>query len=190
MYDPLAIVALIISVASAIFVIITQGFDMLLGYRESSETAKRREEINSKLRAEVKEQEREVLRTITLEKNEEKELQTLVDLGQSAFYAKSITNRLLERMTERIGTAIGFVAMSLGTFLVTLFQGLNQNLSDIANLLPFLVFVALGFSMLYLAGRALRQYYLLRERFLRLGENPTLAYCKELSEELRKENVW
>jgi hypothetical protein len=38
--------------------------------------------------------------------------------------------------------------------------------------------------------RQLRKHYLLRERFLRLGENPNLDYCKKLVEELTKEGSW
>jgi uncharacterized membrane protein len=189
LYDPLAIIALVISVASAVFVTITKGFDMLLGYRESGETSKRRDEINRKLRDEVKKQEQEVLKTIASEKDEEKELETLVDLGQSAFYARSIANRLLEQMTQRMGAALGFVAITLVVFLLTLFQGLNSDLSNLTATIPFFFFIALGFGTLYVTAKMLQGYYTLRERFLRLCENTTLAYCKELVEELREKSL-
>jgi hypothetical protein len=59
-----------------------------------------------------------------------------------------------------------------------------------SNAIPFMMFLLLAVIAFCLSIREVRRYYLLRERFLRLSENATLAYCKQLTEELRKENVW
>jgi predicted membrane chloride channel (bestrophin family) len=108
LYDPLAIIALVVSLTSAIFIVLKEGIGLLLGFRESAQTSRTRREIDVKLRNEVKNHEREVMKSITLEKDQEKELQTLVDLGQSAYYARSITTRLLEQMTQRMGSVFLF----------------------------------------------------------------------------------
>lgn len=192
MYDPLAIVALVISIASVAFVVVKEGIGLALGYRESGMTSRRKREIESKLRAEVRNELKGFLYLLTKkERNEEKELEAVIDLGRCAFYARSICSNLLEGMTRYMSSALGLLAATLAVFFLTLYVGLNNpDLSNSSNLIPLIVYAILAFALFYMTTRQLKKHYSLREKFLRLGENPRLDYCRTLVEELKKEGLW
>jgi len=192
MADPVSIIALVVSVASVAFIVVKEGTSLALGYRESSVTARRKREIDSKLRAEVR---REIARfMILLEKdkrNEEKEFDRAMELGRSADYARSISGRLLEDMTQHMSSALGLLSATLLSFFLALYLGLNIPDFLVPNAsIPFLMSVALVLVSFYMTTKQLRKHYLLRERFIRLGENPNLEYCRKLVEELKKEGIW
>jgi hypothetical protein len=118
--------ALVVSIASVAFVIMREGIGLALGYRESEATSRRKREIDSKLRAEVKNELKGFLLLLTKkERNEEKELEAIVELGQSAYYARSISSKLLEDMTRYMSSALAFLSATLLTFFLALYTGLN-----------------------------------------------------------------
>jgi hypothetical protein len=188
LYDPLAIIALVVSIASVAFVIMKEGIGLALGYRESESTSRRRREIESKLRAEVRVELKSFLDTVDKgDRNEAKELEAIINLGRHAHHARSMCGNLLENMTYYMSSAMTYLAGTLTVFFLTLYVGLNSpNLSIPENFVPFLAYVMLTLALLYMTVKQLKRHYSLRVRSLRLGENPTLDYCGKLVEELEK----
>jgi hypothetical protein len=168
-----------------------EGPGLTLGYRESATTSRRKREIDLKLRAEVR---KEITRYALLlgkdKRDEEKEFEKAVKLGRSADYARSISGKLLEDITQHISSALSNLAVTLIASFGTIYMGLNLDLSVLNNLITIFALVVVTFFALYMTNKQFRKYYLLRERFVRLGENPTLDYCTKLVEELRSQGVW
>lgn len=191
LYDPLAIIALVVSIASVAFIIMKEGIGLALGYRESAATSRRKREIDSKLRAEVRVELRKFLVSLTKkERDDEKELESIVELGQSAYFARSISGKLLEDMTQYMSSALGLLAATLASFFATLYIGANADFSMSYDFVAFVLLVGLAFFAFYMTTKQLKKHYSLRERFVRLGENPSLGYCRELLEDLKKEGSW
>jgi len=123
------------------------------------------------------------------ERDAEKELESIVELGQSAYFARSISGELLEDMTQYMNSALGSLATTLASFFATLYIGANADFSMFGNSVAFVALAALTFFAFYMTTKQLKKHYLLRERFVRLGENPSLGYCRELLEDLKNEGL-
>lgn len=123
-------------------------------------------------------------------RDEEKEFEKAVKLGRSADYARSMSGKLLEDITQHISSALSNLAVTLIASFGTIYMGLNLDLSVLNNLITIFALIVVTFFALYMTNKQFRKYYLLRERFVRLGENPTLDYCTKLVEELRSQGVW
>lgn len=189
MYDPLAIIALVVSIASIAIILLEKGVSLPLGYRESIETTTRKKDIDSKLRDEVRKE--QLLHDSTRkERNEEEELESLVELGRDAFFARSISGNLLNDITRYMNSALSNLLIGLFVFFFTLYIGVNTDFSTTNSIVVFVIFVIITLSAFYFTYKQLRKHYLLRERFVRLSENANLEYCRELVEELEDEGLW
>jgi hypothetical protein len=194
LYDPLAIIALVVAIASLAFIVLEKGEDLPLRYRESEETLRRKKEIDLKLRAQARSELKKFVQSLMKigdeEANEEEDLDKLVELGQSAYYARSLSERMLEDMTKYMGSALGMLCVTLVAFFVTLYMGVSaSNLADVNSFLPFFSLAVLTFFALVMTIRQLQKHYSLREKFVRLGESPNLENCWKIGEELRNEGV-
>jgi hypothetical protein len=191
LYDPLAIIALVVSIATLAFVVIREGIGLILGYRESPATLRRKREIDSKLRAEVRDELKKFLVSLTKkERDEEKELESMNELGMSAYFARWISGELLEDMTRYMNSALTCLAATLASLFITLYIGTTSDLSIETNSVFLAIFVVITLFSFYLTTRELKRHYFLRERFVRLGENPNLEFCRELHEDLENEGLW
>jgi hypothetical protein len=195
LYDPVlfSLVALVVSISSIAILIMKEGVGLILGYRESPETSRRRREIDSKLRAEVRKEEQKFLLSVTEkegERDEEKELESLMELGRSAFFARAMCENLLDDITRYMHLALSYLSVGLLVFFFTLYIGVNTDFSTSNSYVVFIIFVAITFFVFYQTYKQLRNHYLLRERFVRLSENANLEYCRELGEELENEGLW
>ena len=189
MTDILTIAALVISIMSIVLIIIEKVPDLLLGYREKESTVEKKKVIDAKLKTEVKDELSKFLLLLSEEeRNEEKELEALDELGLSAYFARHISSNVLDGMTNYAKSGIKYLALSIPVFLMA-FIALGSGLTDSSQTVFIIFFFGFALFIFYMAARQFIGYYRMRERFLGLSESPTLEFCEELHEQLRSEGL-
>jgi uncharacterized membrane protein len=193
--DPIALLALMLSLISIVLWGLKEAIGLPLEYRESETTANRRKDIDDKLRAEVKTNKSRVMVILSEHKeSEEKELEEIEELGHCAFLARWTSSRILEGMTYSMSRALRLfgtgILVAVIVVLYFLYLSMIETIMSTESIFFMIVFVILTAIPFIMTYNHVKKHYVLREAFTRLSENANLEYCKELVDELRDKDLW
>lgn len=190
--DPFAIAALAISIISVIFVIVREGISLTLGYRESETCQRMKTKIDESLKKYVKEEFESFMETKLngKYKNELELLSELEKLGYMAYLARDATSTILDNITNCYKAALTSLGSALSFFVLTIVWGVfywNIRESTSTALLGLIAFLAIIYSVN--VWKNLKNYYFIRERFLKLSETPTMKKCMDTMDELSERGL-
>jgi len=185
----------VVSIVTAVFVIVGQGFGLTLEYRESEATSKRKKDVDERLKVDLKTRQKQYLEMERAQSNGEIIMVSLEELGRCAFLARSLTSNMLESMTRHIKTGLRYLAVAvvmLAIIILTiLFGDFSYSLQQTGS--GYLImFLALMFFAVfgYMAYIELGKHLKLREHFVKLSENPNLQYSEQLFDQLRAADLF
>jgi len=181
LYDILTIVALVISVASIIFVAIKEGIGFGLGYIEDEHTQTRRKSMETELQKEVEISLKQLAST-----REAREVERIVYRMHLAFSLPENALISIEHYAKRslkcLGIALYFLFLS-----VICATKLEITIWYNALLLPV---VAIPTAFCFFAVlKDMQKHYFLRKQFLLLYEKPTLDSCEKIVDELQEKGI-
>lgn len=180
-----------VSIVTAVFVIIGQGFRLTLEYRESEATLQRKRDVDEKLKEDLKIKQKLYLDMERAKGNSETILfGHLEELGTCAFLTRSLTSSMLESMTRHIKSGLrylaGAIVMLAISILTILFGDFSYTSQTQAGSGYPIAIIALGMLAVfgYEAYVELGKHFNLREHFVKLSENPNLQYAEQIFNEL------
>lgn len=192
----ISIIAILVSVISVILVAMKEGIALSLGFRESSETASKRQSIQTSLETEVN---KSILSF--LEKNKDKVNLNQVDddmkdnifeIAIGSRYS-NFGNRILERMTRTLTLFLEQLTMAIiFTSILAIYAYLYYpfGISDVVMSSVGLLVYFLPFSIFfYFAFNTSRRYFRLRLAFQRLSEKPTIEICNKIDDWLEEKGI-
>lgn len=183
--------ALIVAIASALFVGIKEGLGLTLEYRESETTQKRKKEIDEKLREEIQKKMKTFMEKAISDKENEEIFNNIEELGYFSHIARTITDRILDNMHRQLTMALRNLGILLYVLFFTVLFGATLPIFESIQLL--LMVSVLGITSAVSCNwmiRNLQMHYFLRRKFVELYENPNLDHCEELCDELIEKNLW
>lgn len=179
MVDLIVIAAFLISVLSAIFVVLTGGMQLIFGFREQKLETKKA--IDDKLEEAVDKEIKNFQQETTQESSVKRE--NLSELGFKTHVVINITGDIFDSMILNIYRAISMII----TLIVALFVTYYENFTSfiLQNIVTFISFGVLDVVLVYLVGINIRRYILLRSAFNSLAEKSTLENARELWMDLK-----
>lgn len=189
----LSILAIIVSVVSAAYVILEVGIKMGVGYREQETTSTKKDKIDKALADEsITELENVTKLIASKEASEEDRKERILNLGRIEYYG-DFAEDLLDKMGTYNGNfrrstiVSGFVVF----FTIVLWGYTFQDVTKVNVLLLISSLVYSGVTILSLrvSYLSIRKYFLLRDAFVRLSEKPSCDKCEELSDNLEENGI-
>ena len=189
--DPFVIVALMVSIFSALFVAIKEGIGLTLEYRESEVTMKKKKEIDEKLRHQVKDDMKKLVASCVSKKDiDEETLKSAEDIGYEAYLSRSATVDLLDGIVFHAKRAFRNLGIALYFLFFTIVFGVYfWDIYFLNSLLSIGVLGSASFIYFVYTIRSLKNYYSIREKFGLLYENPTIERCREVINELMERDL-
>lgn len=193
MVDLIAVVALVVSVFTAAFVMIKQGIGLAIEYRESPETSRRKVTIEEKLQDQYGQELTEFLNYCSSRKSLDiKDVNMrnrVIELGQRTRYL-NLGTILLEQMTRFSKRFLRAILISIPFMSATIVFGVSTWETDpLLGVLFIVPYGAATAGFIFLAGSFLQKYYFAREKFVALSEDPSLDNCQVIVEEMRKKGI-
>jgi len=174
----------LIAFFSALFVAITEGFSLTLGYRGSEEARNRKERIDSKLRNEVETEMNRFLESDECKKGTEKRMRIFEELGYKAYIAEDLTSDILNKSHSFMKGSIMYLAGALFILFLTTLIAVYFDITEVLMFILFVVYLVSAVFYFWSAVKRLKKSYFLREKFITLDENPTLESAMNLHDEL------
>jgi len=194
LYDPIVILALVLSIASIVFVGIREGIGLTLGYRESETTQRRKKEIEGHLLEELRKKWKSLMEDVMKSENKEEgiPIEDLEEIGYLCYLARSMIEDMLDTMATYAKTALKNLVYSLYFLFATIVWIVNfpEFYMSLDVGLFFFVFAPLTYVNFHWMVKNLKRHYFIRDRFIRLSEKPNLEYCEEVAEELMEKDLW
>jgi hypothetical protein len=174
------IVLAVIAVFSALFVALTEGFKITLGFRGSEETRMRKERIDTKLHQELDLEIEDFLSSDACRGGNPDRIIGLQDLGFKAMMAEEATNDLIKGADKNMKMAIRNLLVGTLLLSITVIAFVNFDLTQSFNAIMFLFYVAMVAFIYWRFAVCTRKAFNFRERFITLDEKPTLEKAADL----------
>jgi len=189
----LSIVAIIVSAASIVFVILEVGLKLGVGFREDATTSARKEKIEAALKGESDAELADISKLIASQKGNEKDLkERILNLARIEFYGDFTKNMLDEMKVYSDNFVRGIIVSVFAVFITIALWVLSfQDVTSVNIVLLFgaLAYVVLSMYSLRLTYLSIRRYYDIRYAFVRLSEEPSCDKCQEIDEFLEKKSI-
>ena len=190
MVDLLDLALVVIALFSAIFVAITGGIKLTLGYRGSEDTTRRKKRIDEKLKEETKDEMLKFVKACSSETIDNATMQIrFEELGYEGFVARNITTHMLAKLTSFMESSLKLLVLSVFGILATLFIVSYYNLTQWTYFLIFLVYVVATIFAFSRTVANIRKNYSLRKALIYLDENPKMEIALELRSDLLDEGL-
>ncbi len=174
------IILAVIAIFSALFVALTEGFKITLGFRGSEETRLRKERIDTKLHKELDTEIEGFLLSDACQGGNPDRIIGLQDLGYKAMIAEDATNDLIKGSDENMKSAIRYLLLGTLILFVTVIAVVNFDLSQLFAAILVLFYVAATAIAFWRFIACTRKAMQFRECFIKLDENTTLEKAIEL----------
>jgi len=183
--DPISILALLISVASAVFVGMREGMKLMVEFRESEVTISRKKEIDQKLQGELN----QILEDFNKSKAQKAEKYLAIEwLGRYSYLVRTFSEELLDNISSRTKSMLRWFIIAITSLAGAIIIGILYfpTQSDLAIILILSTYFAMiPIIAFYRTFKTLIQIKIFRDSFRKLFENPNLKYCHDLYEDLR-----
>jgi hypothetical protein len=189
----LSIVAILVSVASVVFVILEVGMKLGVGFREEETTSTRKAKIEGALKVESDTELADIRELVTSKEGSEKDLkERILNLARIEYYS-DFTKNLLDRMKVHSDNFLrGSIASVIVVFLTIAFWAVAlQDVTNVDILVLMMSFAYLGLAIyiLHMTHLSIRKYYNIRDAFVRLSEEPSCDKCQEIDESLEEKGI-
>ncbi len=183
MIDMVQVALAIIALFSAVFVGVTEGFKLTLGFSGSEETRNRKNRIDDKLQKQVDDEITDFLASDSVRDGSPDRTNGFEDLGYKCLVAYNVTNDIISKSNSMV--KFGFITLiyAFAFLSLALIIGFYADLSNLAFIL------ALGISaavMIYYVLQSMVNFkkgLSLREEFIKLDDTPTLECAMKVNEE-------
>jgi hypothetical protein len=192
--DLFVIIAVLISVFSFIFVAIEIGTKVVIGYRESEETQRKKKQIDETLLAETRKQAKHFTNNLLKSSKQEfleEELDKIEEIGFISYICRSITKNMLEAYSSYSKDA--FKCLAIGAFYLffAVILGAYFWETNLATSILFIIMLSIPAAIFFfLMYKNIQKGLFIREKFNSLYENSTIQYCQELTDELVDKGLW
>jgi hypothetical protein len=188
MSDPIPVLALVISIASVLFVALREGSKLMFEFRESEVTISRKKDIDKKLAEQFDIKLNEFLNS---KGSKEEKCNAVEELGKHSFIVRSLSNKILDSISHRTKLMLRFFFFGVISSVVAVIIGvLSITTENISLAVIYTIYLGMipAFSF-YVMFQNYSKGNSLREAFRKLYENSTLELSQEIYEELTKKQI-
>lgn len=185
-----------VSIATALFVIVGRAIGLTSEYRESEATSKRKRDIDEKLKVDLKMRQNQYVKMEHGQSNGDTLFTSLEELGKCAFLSRSLTSNMLDSLTRNMKSGLRNLAVAIVMLALAVLTGVFGDFSYSSQQGPGSGYVITALALLFLAGfgyaayGALGKHLKLRDYFVKLSETPSLQCAEQLFDELRQQNLF
>ena len=181
MVDEAEIILVIATVASAIFIGITEGLRLTIGYRGSDETRERKQRIDTAIHGEAEKNIEEFLQKTDSPKNK---IDEVSNLGYRCYVAQNFTEELLVGVGSFYRKALLIFLAATLFFSMVAIELTTFDPANSGNVIFLLVYGSATAVLYWYFVRYLQNGARLQNTLIKLDEKATLENCMELYEDL------
>ncbi len=180
MVDLLNVSLAVIAIFSALFVALSEGFKITLGFRGSEETRQRKERIDIKLHRELNDEIEDFLSSDACRGGSPDRIIGIQDLGFKAMLAEDAANDLITRSDKSMKNAIKNLLAGTLILFVTVAVLISVDFTQLDNLIFAGVYVGITAFLFWRFASSTMKSLHYREQLITLDDEPTLQKAEEV----------
>jgi hypothetical protein len=182
MIDIVEVVLAIMAIFSAVFVGVTEGFKLTLGFASSEETRNRKARIDASLQKELDDEITDFLTSDSIKDGSPDRINGFQELGYKCLVTYGVSDDIIEKSNSIVKFGIRSLFYGIGFLFLSVALGLYVDLSNTVLLIAVLISIAATIYYFWQCFQGFNGGLGLREQFVKLDNDSTLENAMNINE--------